>query len=102
MQAYYEQFHTLNITDYWQAKAGFWKLRQMSLGYDFRAFMPKISPVVKGLRLSLVANNVAIFKKWIQNMDPENVIEYADTGDGGGTTTLPPTRTIGFNLNVKF
>jgi outer membrane receptor protein involved in Fe transport len=101
IQAYYEQFHGLGITDYWQANAGFWKLRQMSLGYDFRAVVPKVS-FVKGLRLSFVANNVAILKKWVENMDPENLTDYADTGNGEGWTAMPPTRNLGFNLNVKF
>jgi hypothetical protein len=101
LQGYYEYFHGQNITDYWRAKAGFWKLRQMSLGYDFRTVVPKVS-FIKGLRLSVVASNVAILKKWVENMDPENLYNYADTGNGEGSTTLPPTRNIGFNLNVKF
>jgi len=102
MQAYYEAFHSSDITEVFRANAGFWKFRQMSLGYDFRAIMPKISPVVKGLRLSLTANNVWLIKKWVQNMDPENLTAYDDTSNGEATTALPPTRNIGFNLNVKF
>ena len=102
LQSYYEHFDVVGITDYWRAKAGFWKLRQISIGYDFIALMPTISPVIKGLRLSLVANNVAILKKWVQNMDPEDTSDYSDTGNGESLTTLPPVRNLGFNLNVRF
>ena len=102
LQPYYEQFQALNIHDYWKAKAGYWKLRQISLGYDFRAFMPQISPYIKGVRLSLTANNVLLLKKWVQNLDPDNLNYYEDTGNGGDMPSLPPTRNLGFTLNVKF
>lgn len=101
LQPYYEQFHSLGIMDYWRANAGFWKLRQVSLSYDFEKFLPKIQ-FIKGLRVSVVSNNVAILKKWVQNMDPENLYDFSDNGDGSGWSALPPTRSLGFNLNVKF
>jgi hypothetical protein len=64
--------------------------------------MPKISPYVKGLRLSFVANNVALLKKWLENEDPEGTTSYGDTSTGDSSAGLPPTRNLGFNLNVKF
>src|SRR3712207_7933865 len=44
--------------------AGFWKLRQIALGYDFSKYVPQGWPV-KGVRLNLTANNVLLLKKWV-------------------------------------
>ena len=52
--------------------AGYWKLRQITLGYDFTRFIPAKWPI-KGLKLDFVANNVLIIKKWVDNIDPETV-----------------------------
>ncbi len=81
--------------------AGLWKLRQISLGYDFTKFLPK-SLFIKGIRFSAVANNVAIIKKWVPNIDPEQFGFSSDNLIGLESTGLPTTRSIGFNLNVKF
>jgi TonB-linked SusC/RagA family outer membrane protein len=101
IQPFYEAYTGNSIQDPFISKAGFWKLRQASLGYDFVKFLPKI-PYIKGLRLSIVSNNIAILKKWVLNMDPEAQYTYDDTGTGGGVASQPPTRSLGFNLNVKF
>jgi hypothetical protein len=49
-----------------------------------------------------VANNVAILKKWVDNIDPESMGFFNDSVSGLESTGLPTTRSIGFNLNVKF
>ncbi|WP_315821491.1 hypothetical protein [Paraflavitalea speifideaquila] len=46
------------------------KLRQVSLGYDLTKWVPAKWPI-KGLKLDLVANNVLMLKKWVDNIDPE-------------------------------
>lgn len=79
---------------------GYWKLRQISVGYDFTRFLPESFPV-KSVRLSLVANNVAMLKKWVPNIDPESFGYTSDNLVGLESTGLPTTRSIGFNLNVK-
>jgi len=100
IQPYYEAVRS-NISDQFIDKAGFWKLSQINLSYDFSAILPK-TLFVKGLKLSLVANNVATLKKWTQNMDPEELVgSFSDNDSGGGSTSLPLQRTLGFNLNVK-
>lgn len=102
VQPYYEAVTGLNINEPFIENAGFWKLRQISLGYDFSKFLPKNIPV-SGLKMSLVSNNVAILKKWTQNMDPEEVYGYSDNNSGiRSWSSLPLTRSLGFNLNVKF
>jgi len=81
--------------------AGYWKLRQITAGYDFSRFL-KASFPIKGLKLSLVANNVLMLKKWADNIDPEAFGYSSDNVAGMESPTLPTTRSIGFNLNVKF
>ena len=80
--------------------AGFWKLRQIAIGYDFSRFVA--STPIKGLRLNLVANNVLMLKKWVDNIDPEGFTYSSDNLVGMESPGLPTTRSVGFNLNVKF
>ena len=80
---------------------GYWKLRQVTLGYDFSRFLPGTSPV-KGVRLSFVANNVLMLKKWVDNIDPDSFGYSSDNAVGMESPGVPTTRSIGFNLNVKF
>lgn len=101
LQTYYETVNTSGIRESFIYKAGFWKLRQMTLGYDFTRFAKKAS-FIKGLRLSAVANNVLMIKKWVPNIDPEQNGNTSDNEVGLEATGLPTARSIGFNLNVKF
>lgn len=101
IQPFYEAYTGNGIENPFVKKAGFWKLRQISLGYDFVKFLPKIQ-YIKGLKLSIVSNNVAILKKWVPNMDPEDIFTFDDTSLTGNVSAYPATRTLGFNLNVKF
>ena len=101
IQPFYEAYTGNQIEDPFVKNAGFWKLRQISLGYDFVKFLPRI-PYIKGLKLSFVSNNVAILKKWVPNMDPEELYTFDDTSVNNNVTAYTTTRTMGFNLNVKF
>ena len=80
---------------------GYWKLRQITLSYDLTKFVPANWPI-KGIKLSAVANNVLIIKKWVDNIDPESFGYSSDNLVGLESTGVPTTRGIGFNLNVKF
>jgi len=81
--------------------AGYWKLRQITVGYDFTKFLGSKSPI-RGLRLSFVANNVLMLKKWVPNIDPESFSYSSDNVVGLESPSVPTTRSLGFNLNVKF
>jgi TonB-linked SusC/RagA family outer membrane protein len=81
--------------------AGYWKLRQITIGYDFTKFIPDSYPV-KGVKFSLVANNVLMLKKWVPNIDPETFSYSSDNVVGLESPGVPTTRSMGFNLNVKF
>lgn len=80
---------------------GYWKLRQITAGYDFTKHLSSKSPI-KGIKLSIVANNVLMLKKWVDNIDPESFGYSSDNLVGMESTGLPTTRSLGFNLNVKF
>lgn len=100
VQDYYSVGRSKSLGEQVVYDAGLWKLRQISLGYDFTKLLPK-SLFIKGIRLSAVANNVAILKKWVPNIDPEQFGFSSDNLVGLEATGLPTTRSIGFNLNVR-
>lgn len=101
------------VQDYWSVvrsqaliepviyNGGYWKLRQITMGYELTQYIPEKWPI-KGVRLNLVANNVLIIKKWVDNIDPETFGYSSDNLVGMESTGLPSTRSIGFNLNIKF
>jgi TonB-linked SusC/RagA family outer membrane protein len=99
-QIYYETM-VAGIAEPMVYDAGFIKLRQITVGYDFTRFLPK-TMFIKGLRLNAVANNVAMLKKWVPNIDPEQFGYSSDNVVGLESTGLPTTRSIGFNLNARF
>jgi hypothetical protein len=101
VQTYWEHLRTQQIVESVIYDGGYWKLRQLTLGYDFTKFIPSKWPV-KGLKLDLVANNVLIIKKWIDNVDPESFGFSSDNQVGLESPGLPTTRGMGVNLNVKF
>ena len=80
--------------------AGYWKLRQVSIGYDFTRFF-KGTKFIKGVRLNLVGNNVLLLKKWVPNIDPESFSYSSDNVVGLESPSVPTTRSMGFNLNIK-
>jgi hypothetical protein len=83
--------------------ADFWKLREVSLRYDFPRSVIQHLKIVNGLNIAVIGRNLLTWKAkdnvW---SDPE----FSNTiGNGIGTTDinqLPPTKFIGFNLGVVF
>lgn len=101
VQPYWEVVRSQQLVEPAIYNGGYWKLRQVTLGYDFTKFIPESWPV-KGLKLNLVSNNVLLLKKWVDNIDPETFGYSSDNLAGLESTGLPSTRSMGFNLNVKF
>lgn len=101
VQTYWEHLRSQQIIESVVYNAGFWKLRQISLGYDFTKHIPTKWPV-KGLKLDFVANNVFIIKKWVDNIDPETAGYGVDSMVGMESASVPSTRSLGLNLNIKF
>jgi len=61
VQTYWEHLRSQQIVEPVIYNGGFWKLRQITLGYDFTRFLPSKWPI-KGVRLDLLASNVFIIK----------------------------------------
>jgi len=101
LQDYYQVVRNTDVMEPFVYNAGFWKLRQMSIGYDFSKFLSEGSPIT-GLKFDIIANNLFIIKKWTDNIDPEQIGFASDNLSGIEDPALPTTRNIGFNLNVKF
>ena len=101
VQTYWEHLRSQQIVESVIYNGGFWKLRQISLGYDFTKYIPGKWPV-KGLKLDFVANNILIIKKWVDNIDPETVGYGVDSMVGLESPGVPTARSFGVNLNVKF
>jgi TonB-linked SusC/RagA family outer membrane protein len=101
VQTYWEHLRTQGIVERVVYNAGYWKLRQITLGYDFTKYIPASWPI-KGLKVDFVANNVLIIKKWIDNIDPETVGYGVDSMIGLESAGVPTTRGLGLNVNIKF
>lgn len=101
VQTYWEHLRSQQIVESVIYNGGYWKLRQISLGYDFTKYLPAKLPF-KSIRLDFVANNVLIIKKWVDNIDPETFGFGSDNQVGLESPGLPTTRSLGLNLNIKF
>ncbi|MEM9675875.1 MAG: SusC/RagA family TonB-linked outer membrane protein [Bacteroidota bacterium] len=100
-QTYWEVVRSQQLVEPIVYDGGYWKLRQITLGYDFTRFLPE-NFFATGVTLNFVANNVFILQKWVPNIDPESFGFSSDNLVGLESTGLPTTRGLGFNLNVKF
>jgi TonB-linked SusC/RagA family outer membrane protein len=101
VQTYWEHLRSQQIVEAVIYNGGYWKLRQISLGYDFTRFLPAKWPL-RGVKLDFVANNVLILKKWVDNIDPESFGYGQDSQAGLESPGIPTTRSLGLNLNIKF
>ncbi len=101
VQTYYETIRSGRMSEQSVFNAGSWQLRQITMGYDFTPLLPD-NRFIQGLRLNLVANNVAVLKQWVPHIHPDQNGIISDNMIGLESTGLPVTRSMGFNLNVKF
>jgi hypothetical protein len=98
-QDYYQGIAT-TITDQSIFKSDFVKLRQMTLGYSVpKSVFGKLP--IQSASISFVARNLFILYKKTPNIDPESSF---NSGNAQGLEMfgVPPTRSYGLNLMVKF
>ncbi|RFM25988.1 SusC/RagA family TonB-linked outer membrane protein [Deminuibacter soli] len=84
--------------------ASFWKLRELSLGYDLPVKRMGFDKVVKRLNFAVVGQNLFM---WRPKNNPYTDPEFSDSGSGNaiGSTSeyqLPPLRSFGFTLSATF
>src|SRR3712207_2314137 len=97
-QDYYRNL-AQKITSVHVLDGDFIKLRQVTLGYTVPESVFARIPLFSSVQISFVARNLAVLMKKSDNIDPEATfgsnIRYA----GIEGTSLPTTRTFGFNAN---
>lgn len=101
VQTYYESIRTLRTSEQSVFNAGSWQLRQIAVGYDVTRFLPR-GVDIRAMRIDAIANNVAVLKKWVPHIHPDQNGIISDARMGLESTGLPVTRGVGVNVNVKF
>ncbi len=95
---YYRQLR--NLPENFVYDASYIKLRELKLGYTLPSGIAQ-KLKMQAITFSVVARNVALLLSNADGFDPEQVNTISNTqGYEGGS--LPSTRSIGFNINLKF
>jgi TonB-linked SusC/RagA family outer membrane protein len=100
-QKYWQGITSNNIGEQFIYDASFIKLREVSLGYAFPQNVLGKQRLVKGLNVALVARNLWTILKYTDNIDPESAYNNTN-GQGLELNGYPASRSIGFNVNIKF
>ncbi len=83
--------------------AASWRIREVSLSYEFPKRLLGKQNLVKGLSFTLNARNVALFvPKSNQFTDPDFNFSTGNTTGVSNSSINPPTRVIGANVTVTF
>jgi TonB-linked SusC/RagA family outer membrane protein len=98
-ETYYQNLYS-NFAETFVYSSDFVKLRQVIIDYSFPAKVFSGTPF-KSVSLSLVARNLWTIMKHTPNIDPESNYS-ASNAQGFEFVGLPPTRSLGLNLNLKF
>lgn len=95
---YYNQFIGNRLAEPFVHSASYMKLREVNLSYDLKRIV-KVG-FVKGATIGIVGRNLALFglsKDNVHRWDPSTMAErFGEDGQ------LPPTRSYGVNLTVRF
>lgn len=81
--------------------ASFIKLRNVALTYSVPESLLSRAGFVKGASISLVGRNLMLLMSHVPGMDPESSA-FSDNIQGVENSALPPIRSVGFNVNLKF
>lgn len=102
-QSFFSNFYSIkeeSVID-----GSFIKLREITLGYTLPQSIVKQTGFLQTVTLSAYARNVALLWTHESNdvtIDPETAFGATNAGMGLEQYQLPPARTIGFKVNVKF
>jgi TonB-linked SusC/RagA family outer membrane protein len=101
MQAFWEQYASSTISEGSIFDATNVRLREFNLNYDLPVGWLGRLPI-SGLTLGLEGRNLLILYKKVPHIDPEvGLFGSASNGAGIEQAVLPPTRSIGLNVQVK-
>jgi hypothetical protein len=94
-----------NIDEEFVLDAGYVALREATLGYDFRPKILSKTPF-KTATFSVVGRNLLYIYRnpqfKVMGISPETAFAPTAAAQGFENTTMPTTRSIGFNLNFSF
>lgn len=79
----------------------FIRFRYASLTYNLPKSIYEQLGFVKGASISFIGRNLGLLLSRTPGLDPESQL-YTDNKQGIEKTTLPPVRSWGFNVNLKF
>jgi TonB-linked SusC/RagA family outer membrane protein len=97
-EVYYHASYSVNEAYIYDAS--YVKLREIKLGYTFDKRLLKKAGL-EGLNLSFVVRNAAFLYRKANDIDPEAAFNTSNV-QGVETLTLPTTRALGFNIQLKF
>lgn len=102
-------FNNFYISLYRQAQSNFimkadsWRIRELSLGYDFPASVFAGQKMLKGLNVTFNARNLQLWvPKSNQFTDPDFNFTQGNTSGISTNNINPPTRVLGFNVTATF
>ncbi|NIA10527.1 MAG: SusC/RagA family TonB-linked outer membrane protein, partial [Nitrospiraceae bacterium] len=98
VQDYYHAIY--HISEQFVYDASFVKLRQFVLGYNLPAGLVNKTPF-EAMNISLVGRNLLLLWSKTENIDPESTFSNGNA-QGLEMFGVPPIRSFGINLNVKF
>lgn len=96
---YYSHLQS-NISEEFVYDASFIKLRSVSLGYHFPKALLQNSPFAD-IEISAVGRNVLLLYSKVPNVDPESTYNNSNA-QGIELFGVPQTRSLGFDLTIKF
>ncbi|MGB5418270.1 SusC/RagA family TonB-linked outer membrane protein [Algibacter sp.] len=100
-QTHFGSTYSQNIAESSVYDASFVKWRELSLTYTLPAKL-FTNIAVDQISLGLTARNLAILYRKVPHIDPESAFSSATGQQGLEYAQIPPTRSLGFSLNVKF
>lgn len=100
-QGYYRAI-AQNITSSSVLNGDYIKFRQFTIGYTLGDKVFGKVPLINSIQLSLVGRNLFTIMKRSDNIDPESNFRADVRYAGIEGTSLPSTRSVGINANIKF
>ena len=100
-QSFFSTTYSQNIAESSVYDASFVKWRELSLSYNLPSKLLANSDIDQ-VSFGVSVRNLAILYKEVPHIDPESAFSSSTGQQGLEYAQIPSTRSVGFNLNVKF